>query len=173
MNKIVKNAGKFHLAILFPMLLVLLLSFVNLGKHKLLIHVDSPFPKKERPPLPVWRQRTDSIPRTGNILLDTVLIKVEIEAEYPGGLKAWSKYLVKHLRYPDAAARGNIMGDIIVQFIVDKDGHISNITAISGPEELKAESIRIIKESGKWIPALQNGQKVNSYKRQPIKFRLG
>ena len=60
----------------------------------------------------------------------------------------------------------------MVQFIVDKEGSLSDIKAISGPKELQEESIRVVKESGKWIPAVQNGKKVRAYKRQPIIYKL-
>ena len=59
-----------------------------------------------------------------------------------------------------------------MQFIVDKEGAVSDVEAISGPNELRAEAIRVIKKSGKWEPAVQNGRKVKSYKKQPITFRL-
>jgi len=42
------------------------------------------------------------------------------------------------------------------------------VEAISGPEELRAEAVRVIKKSGKWTPAVQNGRQVKSYKKQPI-----
>jgi len=61
---------------------------------------------------------------------------------------------------------------VLIEFIIDKEGNISDVKAISGPEELKPESIRIVKESGKWIPAKQGHKKVNSYKKQPIIYKL-
>ncbi|MFL5748594.1 MAG: energy transducer TonB, partial [Niastella sp.] len=48
----------------------------------------------------------------------------------------------------------------------------SDVEAISGPNELRAEAVRVIKKSGKWTPAVQNGRQVKSYKKQPIVFRL-
>ena len=59
-----------------------------------------------------------------------------------------------------------------MEFIVNTDGKITDVKAISGPEELKASSIRVIKQSGVWIPAKQNGAKVKAYKRQPITYKL-
>jgi protein TonB len=49
---------------------------------------------------------------------------------------------------------------------------VSDVEAIQGPNELRGEAIRVIKKSGKWEPAVQNGRKVKSYKKQPITFRL-
>ena len=67
------------------------------------------------------------------------------------------------------ATSGNYQ--VFVQFIVQKDGSIGEITALTsygfGMEE---EVIRVIKKSPKWIPAIQYGRKVRSYKKQPISF---
>ncbi|MDO6429514.1 TonB family protein [Flavitalea sp. BT771] len=105
---------------------------------------------------------------------DKTFTKVEIESEYPGGPAAWLRYLNKNFHYPDDALANEIQGVVMVQFIVDKDGNVSDVQAVSGPEEggLRAEAIRVIRKSGTWIPAIQNGRKVKSYKRQPVIFKI-
>jgi protein TonB len=103
---------------------------------------------------------------------DQILLKVEIESEYPGGTAAWQRFLYKNIRYPQEAVDQGIQGFVVVQFIVDKEGNVSNVEAVSGPQELRAEAVRVIKKSGKWTPAIQNGNKVKSYKKQPIGFRM-
>ena len=103
---------------------------------------------------------------------DKTFTKVEIESEYPGGAAAWQRYLIKTLRYPQEAQDNEIQGTIVVQFIVDKSGMVSDVEAISGPKELRDEAVRVIKKSGQWTPAVQNGRQVKSYKKQPIQFRL-
>ena len=103
---------------------------------------------------------------------DKTFTKVEIESEYPGGASAWQRYLNKNLRYPQDAIDNDIQGTIVVQFIVDKAGVVSEVEAISGPQELRDEAVRVIKKSGQWTPAVQNGRQVKSYKKQPIVFRL-
>jgi protein TonB len=103
---------------------------------------------------------------------DKTFTKVEIESEYPGGAAAWQRYLNRNLRYPQDAIDNEIQGTIVVQFIVDKEGMVSEVEAISGPKELRDEAVRVIKKSGKWTPAVQNGRQVKSYKKQPIVFRL-
>lgn len=103
---------------------------------------------------------------------DKTFTKVEIESEYPGGLSAWSRYLNRNLRYPQDAIDNEVQGTVIVQFIVDKEGNVSDVEAVSGANELRDEAVRVIKKSGKWTPAVQNGRQVKSYKKQPIVFRL-
>lgn len=103
---------------------------------------------------------------------DKTFTKVEIESEYPGGAAAWQRYLNRNLRYPQEAIDNEVQGAVVVQFIVDKEGNVSDVEAISGPQELRAEAVRVIKKSGKWTPAVQNGRQVKSYKKQPIVFRL-
>ena len=109
----------------------------------------------------------DTVP--GN---NKIFTKVENEAEYPGGQQGWRNYLFKTLRYPQVAIDKEIQGTVVVQFIVDTNGNISDIKALGGPKQLQAESIRVIKESGNWISAVQNGKKVKSYKKQPITYKM-
>jgi len=103
---------------------------------------------------------------------DVIWNKVEIPSEYPGGTAAWQRFLNRNLRFSQEAIDNEIQGAVVVQFIVDQEGNVSDVQAISGPDELRAEAVRVIKKSGQWTPAIQNGHKVKSYKRQPIIFRL-
>jgi len=107
-------------------------------------------------------------------LADTGAIrtKVEIESSYPGGMAAWSRFLEKTLSYPDEAWKKEIQGVVIVQFIVGVDGSVRDIQAVTGPNELRAEAVRVISKSGYWTSAVDNGVKVESYKKQPLVFRL-
>ena len=105
---------------------------------------------------------------------DKTFTKVEIESSYPGGMPAWQRYLNKNLHYPDEAMNNELQGTVLVKFIVDKEGNVSEVEAISGPEQggLREEAVRVIKKSGKWTPAIQNGRQVKSYKQQPVGFKL-
>jgi len=104
---------------------------------------------------------------------DKVFTKVENEAEFPGGNGAWARYLEKSLGGFNPADNGAPPGkfQVIVKFIVSKDGSISNVEAESshgyGMEE---QAIKCIKNGPKWKPALQNGRNVNAYRRQPVTF---
>jgi TonB family protein len=116
----------------------------------------------------------DTVPAHANKVKgkEAIFSKVETEAEYPGGQDGWRNYLFKTLRYPQVAQDKEIMGTVIVQFIVDENGKVSDVKTVSGPKVLLAESIRVIKESGTWTSALQNGRKVKAYKKQPITYKL-
>ncbi len=97
----------------------------------------------------------------------------EKESDYPSGLAGWQRYLQKNLRYPERAMNGNIQGQVVVRFIVDKTGNVTDPYISASVEySLDEEALRIIKGSGKWKPAFQNGHNVKSYKMQPINFRL-
>lgn len=105
---------------------------------------------------------------------DGIFRKVEIDASFPGGLQQWARFLNRNLRVPDDAVNNGIQGEVMVQFVVDVDGSVSDVQAISGPEQggLREEAVRVIRKSGKWIPAIQNGRSVKAYRRQPIIFKI-
>ena len=100
---------------------------------------------------------------------------VETEAFYPGGNAGWRTFLEKNL-HADIPVKQNApvgMYTATVQFIVDKDGTVSNVRAATnfgfGMEE---EVIRVIEHSGKWMPAIQNDKPVKAYRKQPVTFVL-
>ena len=93
-------------------------------------------------------------------------------AQYPGGRKAWQRFLIKILRYPQKAQDNEIMGETLVAFVVDADGTVSDIHAIMGDPILAEASIRIIRLSGKWMPAINQGRKVKVLHIPPVIYRL-
>jgi protein TonB len=105
---------------------------------------------------------------------DGIFKTVEIDASYPGGMPAWARFLHKNLNYPEDAIEKGVQGPVMIQFIVDKEGNVSDIEVVSGPTDggLREEAIRVIRKSGKWTPAIQNGRVVKSYKRQPVIFQM-
>jgi len=103
---------------------------------------------------------------------DAIFTKMEIEPEYPGGPDAWSLYVKKNIRYPQEAIKNNMQHTILVQFIVELDGSLKDVEAISGPPAggLRDEAIRLVKMSGKWNTAIQNFRIVRAYKKQAVIF---
>jgi protein TonB len=99
--------------------------------------------------------------------------KVEKPAEFPGGAEGWRSYLEKNLRYPKKARREEIQGVVRVQFVVDRDGVVKEITPLNDPGGgLAEEAVRIIAKGPNWVPAEQNGKKVIYLHVQSITFRL-
>jgi periplasmic protein TonB len=106
---------------------------------------------------------------------DKVFTKVEIESAFPGGAKVWLGYINKNLHYPGNAVKKHIEGKVVIAFVVDKQGHVPvNKVFVDRSLEysLDQEALRIIFSTPLWLPAVQNGRNVNSYKKQPIIFRL-
>ena len=104
---------------------------------------------------------------------DKIFTKVEIESTFPGGDKAWHSYILSNIRYPKKAVKKKIQGTVMLQFMVSKEGKVSDIHVFRSVDPLlDEEAIRLIKNSPDWIPAVQNGRKVNSIKRQSINFKL-
>jgi protein TonB len=102
-----------------------------------------------------------------------VWTKVENPAEFPGGQGEWTRYLQQNLRYPEVALDNNTQAVVRVQFIVDKEGNISEVMALNDPGDgLAEEAVRIIKKGPKWRPAEQNGSKVIYRNIQAITFRI-
>jgi protein TonB len=105
---------------------------------------------------------------------DSIYTRVEIRSSYPGGDAVWMRFLKKNLRNPGDDQGNYVAGTVVVQFVVDREGNVSNIQAISGPEKggLREEAIRLIKISKRWSPAIQDGRQVRSYVKTPIVFKL-
>lgn len=99
--------------------------------------------------------------------------KMEKESEFPGGTAAWQRFLQRTLKATIPADKGAPPGSytVTVQFIVDMQGNISDIKALTkhgyGMEE---EVIRLIRTGPKWVPGVQNGHNVTAYKKQNVTF---
>ena len=104
---------------------------------------------------------------------DKIFEKVDVEATFPGGQSGWRKYLEKNLNPNVPVENGAPIGiyTVIVQFIVDKNGNISDVKTLTnfgyGMEE---EVLRIIQKGPAWSPASQNKRPVRAYRKQPIIF---
>lgn len=102
-----------------------------------------------------------------------VFAETETPPAFPGNYDGWRRYLERNLQYPNEAQEKGIQGKVVVQFVVDTEGNLSDIYAMNDPGGgLAQEAVRIIKSGPKWVPALQNGQKVIARTSQTITFRL-
>ena len=94
--------------------------------------------------------------------------------EYPGGQVALNQYLITHIKYPAAARDAGADGTVLVEFVVEKDGSVSNVkTVVSVYPPLDEEAMRVVREFPRWIPGEDsNGNKVRVYYNIPIRFQL-
>jgi hypothetical protein len=112
----------------------------------------------------------DSVIADGNTFL-----QVDSEASFPGGFDGWRKFLEKNLNPNVPVDNGAPTGlfTVLVQFVVDIDGSISEIKPLTklgyGMEQ---EVVRILKKSGAWTPAMQNERPVRAYRKQPVTFMV-
>jgi len=101
--------------------------------------------------------------------------KVEIEASFPGGDSKWRQYLERNANGQVATDNGAPEGTYttVVQFVVDKEGNISDVRALTNHGYgMEDEAMRVIKKGPKWSPAIQNGRQVKAYRKQPITFQV-
>ncbi len=102
-----------------------------------------------------------------------VFMVVENMPQYPGGMSEMMKYLGKNIRYPQQAYKDSIQGRVIVQFIVNKEGFITQPRILrSISPELDAEAIRVVSSMPQWTPGKQRGVPVNVKFTLPISFQL-
>lgn len=93
--------------------------------------------------------------------------------EFPGGMDALQPYLKRVVRYPEAARQIGVSGVVFVQFVVEKDGSISNVNVLVPVyPDLDAEAVRVIKEFPKWKPGKLRGKTVRVYFQIPIRFTI-
>ena len=94
--------------------------------------------------------------------------------QFPGGEQALIDYLSKHIKYPPVAEENGIQGRVVLRFVVEKDGSISQVEVIKSVDpSLDKEAIRVTKSIPHWIPGKQNGQPVRVKFTLPVTFKLG
>ncbi len=108
-----------------------------------------------------------------DVLSDKIFTKVDKPASFKGDIEGWTQYLMKNLKYPKKAIKNDIQGMVRVQFIVDREGNVSEVMALNDPGGgLAEEAVRVIAKGPKWKPAEQNGRKVIYRHIQAITFAL-
>lgn len=98
---------------------------------------------------------------------------VEEQPSFPGGQGALMSWLHDNIKYPVVAAENGIQGKVIVQFIVGKNGSISNVKVLRSVDpSLDKEAVRVVSNMPNWTPGKQNGASVNVRFTLPVTFRL-
>ena len=99
---------------------------------------------------------------------------LEVESEFPGGQSAWVSYLSKKMSnasFPKEYFDGKIYGQVIVEFIVDENGKVTEASVLQHLDpKLDQIALATINASPKWSPAIQYNRRVKSYKKQPVTF---
>lgn len=102
-----------------------------------------------------------------------VFTAVEQSPSFPGGNNAFGQYLAKNIRYPAKAREEKIQGRVIVTFVVEMDGSLTDVHVVRGiGGGADEEAVRVIKDSPKWIAGTQNGRKVRVQYTVPVSFAL-
>lgn len=91
--------------------------------------------------------------------------------EFPGGMEALNTYFRNNIRYPQEAQKAGIQGRVIIQFIVSKDGSITDAEVVESVDpQLDAEGLRLIKNMPRWKPGMRKGQAIRVKQTLPIRF---
>ncbi|MGF7079216.1 energy transducer TonB [Mucilaginibacter sp. UYCu711] len=102
-----------------------------------------------------------------------IFSRVDVQPQFPGGLQAFGVFLGNNIKYPADDAKNKVQGRVICKFVVERDGHLSNIEILHTPTEAMGnEAVRVLSLSPKWTPGYQGGRLVRVYYTVPINFSL-
>ena len=97
----------------------------------------------------------------------------EVMPMIPGGQKALMEYLAANVRYPDTMEDTCAQGRVVVSFVVERDGSITEPKVVKSVHSaLDEEALRVVNGMPKWIPGSQNGERVRTRYTIPITFKL-
>ena len=114
------------------------------------------------PPKPVEEEATEEI-----------FVVVEQQPEFPGGMSALMKFLGDNIKYPVIAQENGIQGRVITNFVVERDGSITDVQVVRGQDpSLDKEAVRVIQTMPRWKPGQQRGKAVRVRFTLPVVFRL-
>lgn len=98
---------------------------------------------------------------------------VEEPANFPGGMSACLQFLSKNIKYPTIAQENGTQGQVILQFVIERDGSITDIKVVRSVDPyLDKEALRVVKTMPKWNPGKQRGKPVRCRFTLPVRFRL-
>lgn len=115
-------------------------------------------------PPPVKKEETEEV----------IFVVVENQPEFPGGQAAMMKFLADSIQYPKIAVENGIQGRVICNFVVMKDGSVSDVQIVRGVDPvIDKEAVRVLKLMPNWKPGTQRGKAVNVRYTLPVVFSLG
>ncbi|MBU6325363.1 MAG: energy transducer TonB [Bacteroidetes bacterium] len=98
-----------------------------------------------------------------------------VQAQPRGGMKKFSEFIADNFKYPTRCQSEGINGYVLLKFIVELDGSLSNFEVIEDTKacpEFAKEAIRVMKKSPKWKPAMKNGAPIRHFRLLPIKLEV-
>lgn len=111
--------------------------------------------------------------QTGGKNEETIFTSAEIMPEYPGGMDALISFISNEIVYPQDAREHGITGTVLIKFVVEKDGSVSNAeTMVPLYPSIDKESVRTVMAMPKWKPGMQEGKPVRCYYSIPLTFRM-
>ena len=104
---------------------------------------------------------------------EKVFTIVERQPKFPGGDKALIEYLSSNIKYPKSAKKDKVSGQVLINFVVGKDGSVTDVQVQRGVrEDLDAEAYRVVAAMPKWVPAKMGGKVIATAFMLPIMFQL-
>jgi len=106
---------------------------------------------------------------------DKIELKPNVKASFPGGEAKFREYVQRAFQYPVRCQDYGISGSVLLRFIVDSKGKISDIKVIEETKtcpEFSTEAIRILQKSPRWVPGQVNGRFIKSYREIPIRLSV-
>ncbi|MBI3136518.1 MAG: energy transducer TonB [Bacteroidetes bacterium] len=104
---------------------------------------------------------------------DRIFDFAEVEPQFKGGEKGMIKFIQKEVNYPEEAREKGEQGTVYIQFVVEKDGSLSNIVVLKGASQLlDEEAVRVVSKMPKWKPGKQKGKVVRVRYQIPIRFSI-
>ena len=160
----------------------IILSLIFISSVKMSFAQDDSPPYK---PLPIINHDTCKFASATDSCLNDITW-VEEMPQFSGGTNAFLQYIAKNTNWPNCckqAAENGIQGKVYLQFVVEKDGSVSNVKVVKGitasdstkqeyAEMISQEAIRVVKSSPKWSAATQNGKPVRCMFSLPMHFKL-
>ena len=116
----------------------------------------------------------NAVERMLGIPKDTTIYDTpEVMASYHGDVEALYRNIALEMRYPESAIADSVQGRVIISFVVEKDGRLTNFKVLHSPDDrLSNEAIRVVRMTEPWIPAKNKGKDVRSRFCMPVVYRL-
>ena len=132
-----------------------------------------PDPRPEPIYVPDPPDRYLPLDTTGPPPVDPIFTSVDHPAEFPGGEAAMREFINKNIRYPQMAVEAGIEGKVVVSFVVETNGALSNFEVVRAVNPmLDKEAFQVVKMMPDWVPASHNGKPVRMRFNLPVNFSL-